>query len=96
MTIAEPPVLVFSLVAKHHTDACSRPDGYSAEVSGHWQIKTLLLSFDDSLKIEICMALSVEVYVYRVEHHSAPVIVGMELSRIAHVTRSAGIVRDYW
>lgn len=29
MAIAKPPILVFPLVAKHHTDTCARPDGYS-------------------------------------------------------------------
>ena len=44
VTIAKPPVLVIALVAKNNTDACARPDGYSAKVRGDRYIKTLLLS----------------------------------------------------
>jgi hypothetical protein len=56
----------------------------------------LLLSSHNAKEIKVGVALSVEIYVYRVEHHCAPVAFCMELSGIAHATRSAGIVGDYW
>jgi hypothetical protein len=96
MTIAVPTILVFSLVAKHHTDTCTRPDGYSAKVSGHRHIKSLLLGFDNSLEIKICMALSVEIYIYGVEHHCAPVLFRKSLSGTPHGTKRVGIVQDLW
>ena len=74
MAIAKPPILVFPRVAKHYADACARPDGNTAEIGGHWNIKTLFLGFDYSLEIEICVAFSVEIYIYGVEHHCAPVL----------------------
>jgi hypothetical protein len=62
VAIAKPPILVFPPVAKHHTNACARPDGNSTE-GGHWHVKTLFLGFNDSLEIEICVAFSVEVHI---------------------------------
>ena len=49
MAIAKPPILVFPLVAKHHTDTCARPDGYSAKVRSDRYVEALLLSFYNSL-----------------------------------------------
>ncbi|MCP2141271.1 UNVERIFIED_ORG: hypothetical protein J2Y94_002596 [Pseudomonas poae] len=63
MAVTKPTVLVFALVAKHHTDASASTDGNTAEVGGHWQIEPLLLSFYDSLEIEICVAFSVKIYI---------------------------------
>ncbi|MBA2930478.1 hypothetical protein G9Q86_18095 [Pseudomonas sp. CCUG 57209] len=96
MAIAKPPVPVFALVAKNNTDACARPDGNTAEIGGHWHIKTLFLGFDYSLEIEICVALSVKIYIYRVEHHFAPELFRKALSGIPHGTRRVGIVQDCW
>ena len=45
VAIAKPPVLVFALVAKNHTDASASLDGNSAKVSGHRFIEALGLSF---------------------------------------------------
>lgn len=66
MTIAEPPVLVFSLVAKHHTDACPRPDLYSAKIRGNRNFEALRLGFYDSREIKNCMALYVEIHILAV------------------------------
>ena len=96
MAVTKSPILVFSLVAKNDTDTCARPDGYSAKISGNRHVKALLLGFNDSFEIEICMAFSVEIYIYGVEHNCAPVAICMELSGIAHATRRAGAVGDYW
>ncbi|RMO62519.1 hypothetical protein ALQ38_200023 [Pseudomonas marginalis pv. marginalis] len=96
MTIAKPTVLVFALVAKNNTDTCARPNRNTAEISGNRHIKALLLGFNDSFEIEICMALSVEIYIYRVEHHCPPAAFCMEISGIAHATRRVGIVQDCW
>jgi hypothetical protein len=63
MTIAEPPVLVFSLVAKHHTNACARPDGYSAKVRSDRYVEALILSPYNSLQIKICMAFAVKIHI---------------------------------
>ena len=63
MAIAKPPILVFSYVAKNHTDACPRPNGNAAEVGGHWHIEALLLDSDDSLEIKICMAFAVKIHI---------------------------------
>jgi hypothetical protein len=63
MAVTKPPILVFTLVAKKNPDACARPDGNTAKVSRHRHIKALLLSFNDSFEIEICMALSVEIHI---------------------------------
>ncbi|MNY24890.1 hypothetical protein D3C86_1586320 [compost metagenome] len=94
MAISKPPILVFTLVAKNNTDACARPDGNTAEIGGHWYIKALFLGFDDSLEIEICMAFSVEIYIYGVQHHCAPGLFRKALSGTPHETRRAGIVQD--
>jgi hypothetical protein len=96
MTIAEPTVLIFTLVAKNNTDACARPDGNTAKVSGHRHIKSLLLGFNNSFEIEIRVAFSVEIYIYGVEHHCAPVLFRKALSGIPHRTRRVGIVQDCW
>src|SRR5450830_827295 len=96
MAVAEPPILVFPLVAKNNTDTCTRPDGNSTKVGGDRHIKTLLLSFDDSLEIEVCVAFPVKIYIYSVEHHCAPVLFHKALSGIPHGTRRVGIVQDCW
>jgi hypothetical protein len=72
VAIAKPPMLVFTLVAKYHTDACTSPDGNTAEVSGHWHIEPLLLSFYNSLEIEVCVTLSVKIDINCVEDLCAP------------------------
>jgi hypothetical protein len=96
MTIAEPTVLIFTLVAKNHTDTCARLDRNPTKVCGDRHIKALLLSFNDPLEIEICVALSVKIYIYRVEHHCAPELFRKALSGIPHGTICAGIVWDSW
>ncbi|MNY20652.1 hypothetical protein D3C86_1541430 [compost metagenome] len=96
MTIAESTVLIFTLVAKHHTDACARPDRYSAKVRSDRYVEALLLGFYDSQEVEIGMALSVKIDINGVEHNCAPVAICMELPGIAHATRRAGIVGNYW
>ena len=67
MTVAKPPILVFPLVAKHYTDTCARPDGNATKVSGNRHIKALLLGFNDSFEVEICVAFSVEIYINGVD-----------------------------
>ena len=72
VAIAKPPILVFSLVAKHHTDACARSDGNSAKIRSDRYVEALLLSFYNSLEIKICMAFSVKININSVEHLCAP------------------------
>jgi hypothetical protein len=91
MTIAKTAILVFSVVTKHHAYASSGSDRYTAEIRGDRHIEALCLGFDDSREIKVCVAFSVEIDVYRIQHICAPVAVSMELSGIAHAPRRAGI-----
>ncbi|SDG82931.1 hypothetical protein SAMN05444503_102125 [Pseudomonas sp. BS3767] len=75
MAVSEPTILVFPLVTKHHTNACARPDRYSAKVRSDRYVKALLLSPYNSLQIKICMAFAVKIHIYRVQHRWAPVAV---------------------
>jgi hypothetical protein len=63
VTIAKPPILVFTLVAKNNPNACARPDGNTAEIGGHWHIEALLLSFYNPLEIKICMTFAVKIHI---------------------------------
>jgi hypothetical protein len=84
MTIAEPTVLVFAFVAKNHADASARPDCDSTEVGGDWLLKSLLLSFYDSQKFEICMALYVKTYLNCVWHNCVPLTARMVRLGVRH------------
>jgi hypothetical protein len=84
MAVAEPPILVFAFVAKNYTYASARPDGDSTEVGGDWLLKSLLLSFNDSQKFEICMALYVKTYLNRVRHNCVPLTAYMARLGVRH------------
>lgn len=71
VAVAIPTILIFTLVAENHTDACARPNGYSAKVSSDRYVKTLILGFYDPRKIEIRVAFSVEINVKSVQHFFA-------------------------
>lgn len=92
MTIAEPTVLVFAFVAKNYTYASARPDGDSAEVGGNGLVKPLPLSFDDSHKFEICMALYVKTYFNRVRHNCVPLTARMARLGVRHGINQADAV----
>lgn len=96
MTIAIPTVLIFSVVAKNHTDASASSDGNSTKVSGHRLIEALGLGPYNPREIEICMAFPVQIYINCVQHNCAPFAARMALPGNPHGTTCADIVQDSW
>lgn len=97
MTIAEPTVLVFAFVAKNDTYANARPDGDSAKVGGNGLVKPLPLSFDDSPKFEICMALYVKTYFNRVRHNCVPLTARMARLGVRHgIIQADAVPKNSW
>lgn len=96
MTIAKPTVLIFSVVAKNHTDTCARADGNSTKVSGHRFIEALGLGLYNPREIEICMAFPVQIYINWVQQNCVPFAVPMALPGSPHGTICVGVVQSSW
>lgn len=96
MAVAEPSILVFTVVTKYDAYASTSLDGSSAKVSCYRFIEYLGLGLYDSLEIEICMSFSMQIYINCVQHNCVPFAVRMALPGNRHGTICAGIVQDSW
>jgi len=78
MAIAEPTILVFTVVTKNHAYTGAGLDERSTEIRSNGLVKALRLGLRDSSEIEICMAFSVEFQNYCISQRAPPRPNGLE------------------